>query len=196
VIRPRGSDHIGWLRAHPRLVSAWATVCVLAALPGCGTDGPLTADREPAAPLRAERESGRSAERAALAWWSALQARDHATVIRLLTPSARSGLDLPRTRSKIRGELGRWAEDTAAAALYTERSPGATTVFMRVDIGELVGRVMVKRNYMNLALPLVAGEGRWAIDNSAWLRSRVRAILENERWARQVRKIEAERAEP
>lgn len=190
------SDHVGRLQARVRLLLAWPAVYVLAALLGCGTDAPLTADREPVAPPRAESEARRSAERAALAWWRALQARDHATVVRLLTPSARSQLDLPRTRSKIRGALGRWAENTAPTVLYTERGLDAATVFMRVDVGELVGRVMVKRRPMNLALPLVAREGRWAIDNSAWLRSQVRTILESERLARQVREIEAERVEP
>jgi hypothetical protein len=180
VIRRRGS---------------WVAVCVLAALPGCGIDGPVTADRELVAAPHADSDRRRSPEGAALAWWRALQGRDPATVIGLLTPSARSRLDLPRTRSKIRGQLGRWAENTAPTVLYTERIPGAATVFMRVDIGELVGRVMVKRNSMNLALPLVPRKG-WMIDNAAWLRSRVRHIIANEQWAREVRRIQAERATP
>jgi hypothetical protein len=47
---------------------------------------------------------------------------------------------------------------------------------MRIETGELIGKVLKKRGSMLLALPLVAQGPRWAIDNSAWLRATAGAI--------------------
>ena len=145
-------------------------VCLLLALAACGSDLDSASDLSPPA---AEREPASAPGQAALDWWRALQARDAAGVIGLLTPTARGSLNVEQTRSRIGGSLGRWAEATVVDVLYSERSSNGVTVYMRVEAGELIGPTLSKRGIVMLALPFVARRGDWRIDNSAWLRLQV-----------------------
>ena len=159
-------------RLRPVLVA-----CAAALLAGCGAEPRQLRDPSPEAPPRSQLESRESPERIARAWWQALRARDTDAVLGQLTPSARRLLDRKQVVRAIEGSLGRWTKPTEATVLYTERSARAATVYMRIDQGELVGRVLVKRGGFMLALPLVLRDDRWLIDNSAWLRSQA-AVLE------------------
>jgi hypothetical protein len=145
-------------------------ICLVLALPGCGSDLNSSADRSPA---RAVQVPASAPARSALEWWRALQERDAAAVIGRLTPAARGSLNLEQTRLRIMGSLGRWAEATAVDVLYSERSADGATVYMRVEAGERIGPVLSMRGTLMLALPFVSRRGEWRIDNSAWLRLQV-----------------------
>jgi hypothetical protein len=124
------------------------------------------------------------AELAAVQWYRAIGDRDAAAVIDGLSESARRPLDADRARRQIDGSLGRWAGQTVATVLYSERRSGTTTVFMRIDGGQRVGEALVKRETLMLALPVVFDDGRRLVHDSAWLRFQVDAHQAVERSAR------------
>ena len=161
-------------------------VCLLLALAGCGSDLDSAGDR---LPVPAAQQPASAPERLALEWWRALQDRYPATVIGLLTTPARESLKAERTRARIRGSFGRWAEATTVDLLYSERHAEGVTVYMRVEAGELIGPVLSRRGTVMLALPFVSRQGEWGIDNSAWLR------LQVELWTAADRIRRAQRAE-
>jgi hypothetical protein len=163
-------------------------VCLLLALAGCGSDLDKAGDRSPAP---AAQQPGSAPDRLALEWWRALQDRDPATVIGLLTPPARDALNAERTSARIRGSFGRWAEATTVDLLYSERGAKGVTVYMRIEAGELIGPVLSRRGTVMLALPFVSRLGEWKIDNSAWLRLQVELWTAADRF-RRAQKAEAE----
>lgn len=142
----------------------------LAGLPACGADPRPAEHRVDVEPGRLEAQSRRSPEESVLGWWSALQARDSGAAVGLLTPAARRPVDPAATRSVLAGDFGDWLESTDPTVLYTERDRGSATVYMRIDVGEWIGSVHVSDSATQLALPVVRRNGRWLIDNSAWLR--------------------------
>ena len=163
-------------------------VGLLLTLAGCGSDLDSAADRSP---VSAAQQAASTPDRLALEWWRALQDRDPATVIGLLTTRARESLNAEQTRARIRGSFGRWAEATTVDLLYSERSAEGVTVFMRVEAGELIGPVLSRRGTVMLALPFVSQSGDWKIDNSAWLRLQVELWTAADR-IRRAQKAEAE----
>ena len=163
-------------------------VCLLLALAGCGSDLDSPADRSQ---VLAVQQPASAPDRLALEWWRALQERDPATVIGLLTAPARESLNAERTRARIRGSFGRWAQATTVDLLYSERSAEGVTVYMRVEAGELIGPVLSRRGTVMLALPFVSRLGEWKIDNSAWLRLQVELWTAADR-IRRAQKAEAE----
>lgn len=162
-------------------------VCLLLALAGCGSDLDWAGDPSPAP---AAQQPVSAPDRLALEWWRALQARDVATVIGLLTAPARRSLNAEQTSSRIRGSFGRWAEATTVDVLYSERSADGVTVYMRVEAGELIGPVLSRRGIVMLALPFVPRRGEWRIDNAAWLRLQVEVWTAADR-LRRTQKAEA-----
>jgi hypothetical protein len=108
-------------------------------------------------------------------WYRAIGDRDAAVVIDGLSETARRPLDADLARRQIEGSLGRWAAETAATVLYSERRRGTTTVFLRIDGGRPVGEAHVMRGTLMLALPVVFDDGRRLVDDSAWLRFQVDA---------------------
>lgn len=146
------------------------------------------------APPRPEaaRSEGRTpasvAKQAALRWYRALGDGDAAAVIGGLSDSARRPLDPDLARRQIEGTLGRWAGQTVATALYSERRAGTTTVFMRIEIGQRVGKTLIYRATRMLALPIVFDDGRPLVDDSAWLRFQVDAHAAVKRAARAAAK--------
>jgi hypothetical protein len=163
-------------------------VAALACLTGCGADPRPLEHRVVVEPGRLEAESRRSPERTVLAWWSTLQAREPDAAIGLLTPAARRPLDRAEFRSALRGGFGDWVEASAPRVLYTERQPGGATVYVRIDVGDWIGSVHVTEESTMLALPVVRRDGRWMIDNSAWLRVNSALHVALQRAARQERR--------
>jgi hypothetical protein len=155
----------------------------LAGVPGCGADPQPVEHRVDVEPGRLEAASRSSPKHSVLAWWSTLQARDVDAANGLLTPAARRLVDPAETRFVLSGDFGDWLEATAATVLYTERDRGSATVFMRMDSGEWIGSLHVTRESTKLALPVVHREGRWLIDNSAWLRVQTAAYAASQRAA-------------
>lgn len=120
-------------------------------------------------------DSRENPKQAALSWWSALRDGDPAAVTDGLTPAARSLLDVAATTGAVNGKLGRWARGTTAKVLYAEGSGARATVFMEVEGGHRIGDVVAKTGVLMLALPLLESNGRWRVDDSAWLRQQVKA---------------------
>jgi hypothetical protein len=137
-----------------------------------------TACGDSARPENSRGEDGRAlspAELAAVQWYRAIGDRDPAAVIDGLSDSARRPLDTDLAGRQIDGSLGRWAAQTVATVLYSERRRGTTTVFMRIDGSQPLGEALIKRGTLMLALPVVVDDGRRLVDDSAWLRVQVDA---------------------
>lgn len=160
----------------------------LACLPGCGADPRPVEHRVDVEPGRLEAQARRSPEESVLAWWSALQARDSDAAIGLLTPAAIRLVDPAETRSVLGGAFGDWLESTDPTVLYTERDRAGATVFMRIDVGEWIGSVHISDSSTKLALPVVRRNGRWLIDNSAWLRVQTASYAASQRAASRERR--------
>lgn len=114
-------------------------------------------------------------KRAALSWWAALRQGNAAAVTDGLTAAARRPLSPVATAAAVTGRLSRWARGTQGRVLYAEGSGSRVTVFMEVEGGHRIGRVVAKTGVLMLALPLVKSNGRWLVDDSAWLRYQVKA---------------------
>jgi hypothetical protein len=156
---------------------AAALALALAALAGCGPEDDLV-ERRPAIDERAASpELGASPGRAALSWWDAARARDTEALLAPLTPAARGTVPLGKLREAMDNGFGQFAEQSEANVLYTERSPGRATVYMRINGGHLVGSRLVKGGALNLALPLVSRDGSWLIENAAWLRGQAESYV-------------------
>lgn len=162
-----------------------------ALLGGCGTETDRVERRPSVTEPGSSPELGRSPVRTALAWWETLRARDPEAAVAQFTPAARRSLDLAKTRKAVTGDFGYFAESTEPHVLYTERDGDEVTAFMRIDGGQLVGPVVLKRGSLHLALPLVQRSGVWLIANSAWLRGTSDAWVELQD-ARLQRKREVE----
>jgi hypothetical protein len=149
-------------------------VVVVAALvtAGCGPEGDLVTTRPDIPPRASRAELGSSAARSALAWWDALRARDSEGLLAGLTPAARRTINLANLDKAIHGDFGRFGRASQANVLYTEHSPGHATVYLRIDGGIMVGTRLVRGGALMLALPFVARDGEWLIENAAWLRGR------------------------
>ncbi|MBA3263818.1 MAG: hypothetical protein H0T69_15345 [Thermoleophilaceae bacterium] len=158
---------------------AAAAVSVLGALAlvGCGPGGDLVERRPVIHEQASNAELGSSPGRTALAWWDSARARDTEALVARLTPAARRTIDLAKLREALSENFGRFAEGTEAHVLYTEREPGRATVYMRIDGGGLVGRVLVKGGGQMLALPFVESDGAWLIENAAWLRGQADSYI-------------------
>jgi hypothetical protein len=162
------------------VAAALLGLLALAFLPGCGAEPRAIEHRVDVDPGRLEAQSRRSPDHSVLAWWSALQARDSDAALGLLTPAARRLVDPAETRFVLSGDLGDWLGTTAPIVLYSERDRGSATVFLRIDVGEWIGSVHVSDSSTKLALPVVRRDGRWLIDNSAWLRVQTAAYAASE----------------
>lgn len=149
-----------------------------ALLAGCGRDLDEVERRPSVTEPGSSPELGRSPGATALAWWEALRARDPEAAVAQFTPHAKRTLDLTKTREAVTGDFGQFAESTEPHILYTERDGETVTVYMRIDGGQLVGPVVIKRGSLHLALPLVQRDGVWLVDNSAWLRGTADAWVE------------------
>ena len=159
---------------------------------GCGRDLEEVERRPVVTEPGSSPELGRSPGGTALAWWEALRARDPEGAVAQFTPAAKRTLDLAKTRKAVTGDFGHFAESTEPHVLYTERDGGTVTVYMRIDGGQLVGPVVLKRGSLHLALPLVQRGGVWLIDNSAWLRGTADAWVElQDARLQRVREFEA-----
>jgi hypothetical protein len=137
--------------------------------------GPAPSERGGDSPRPEGGADLRPAEVAALQWYRALGDRDAAAVIDGLSDSARRPLDEDLARRQIAWSLGRWAGETVATVLYSERRAGTTTVFMRIQGGQRIGPTLINRRTLMLALPIVSDDGRRLVDDSAWLRFQVDA---------------------
>jgi hypothetical protein len=147
-------------------------VLAVLAVAGCGPEGDLVTSNPDIPPPASSAELGSSAARTALGWWDALRAQDSEALLAGLTPAARRTINLDNLDQAIHEDLGEWARASHANVLYTEHSPGHATVYMRVDGGLLVNSRLVRGGATMLALPFVARDGVWLIDNAAWLRGR------------------------
>jgi hypothetical protein len=161
-----------------RRACALVAVGAVLAIVGCGADSdPEDAQTRPPPAAGA----GTGAERAAVAWWNALRYQQADRLIGMLTPAARRGVDVAATRRVVVNRFGSWAGPTQATPLYWERTGHGIKVYMRIDGGNYVGRVLVKRGAIMLALPLVERDHRWLVDDSAWLREQVIEYVHLER---------------
>jgi hypothetical protein len=153
-------------------VRACALLVALAALAlvGCGPKGDLVKSRPALAEIQASPPLGATPAQTALSWWNTLRARDPEAALSRLTPAARRGIDLAQLHRTMANRLGNLAEHTEATVLYTEHARGRATVYMRLDGGPLVGSRLIRGGATMLALPLVARDGAWLIENAAWLR--------------------------
>lgn len=114
---------------------------------------------------------------ALLDWVAAMRRGDEAAVRTGLTPAAAEGIDLRTLRAALAGDLARYARAAELRVLYTERAPGRVNVYFTIDAGELVGDTLIRTSSVQLvALPLVRDRGRWRVDSSAWLDSRIAAL--------------------
>lgn len=149
-----------------------ALVVALAALAlvGCGPKGDLVKSRPALAEIQASPPLGATPAQTALSWWNTLRARDAEAAVSRLTPAARRSIDLAQLNRTLNDRLGNMAEHTEAIVLYTEHTRGHATVYMRLEGGPLVGSRLVKGGVTMLALPFVARDGAWLIENAAWLR--------------------------
>lgn len=154
-----------------------ALLLALAALAGCGPEDDLVEPRPVIGERASSPELGASPGRAALGWWDAARARDTEALLAPLTPAARGTIPLGKLREAVDGGFGLFAEQSEANVLYTERRPSHATVYMRIDGGHLVGSKLVRGGALTLALPFVARDGGWLIENAAWLRGQAESYV-------------------
>jgi hypothetical protein len=161
-------------------------VVIMLVLASCGPEGDLVQSRPVISHSAGAPELGSSPARTALQWWAGLRARDAEAVVAGLTPTARRTVDMPELRQALRGRFGQGAEGWQANVLYTERRADRATVYMRIDGGLLVGSRLIEGGAQMLALPLVARDGAWLIENATWLNGSVSSSVAIEKFNEQL----------
>jgi hypothetical protein len=156
-------------------------------LAGCGPEGGVVEPPPEVSGQGVAHELGSSPAQTALHWWESLRARDAEAAVAGLIPAARRTVDMPLLRKSLRGPFGHFAEESEATVLYTERRAARATVYMRVDLGGLLGPTRLKSAAIMLALPFVARDGAWLIENSAWLRGQAASFIAIEQFNRRLR---------
>ncbi len=155
---------------------------------GLGAAGCTTEDADPSAALQPTPGAASHAPARAVAdWFGAMGRGDAGAVSAGFTPTARTRIEARELRAAVSGDLGRYARAAGLEVLYQERAGDRINVFFTIETGELVGDTLIKSSSAQMvALPLVRGNGRWLIDNSAWLESEIARLA-------RVRKTRTER---
>jgi hypothetical protein len=159
--------------------SAFAILIIATALSGCGNSpdpaGPVSAKitRESLqllTPAEVDAQARKTPFRALLEWWRLVQYRDAAGSVRYFTPAARRAIGRGGAGygATVYNDFGPWLQHVRPRLLRTETNGNETTLFLVLDIKEVLSPSVVRKRQEFVAIPMTRVHGRWLIADATF----------------------------
>jgi hypothetical protein len=170
---------------------AFAILIIAVALSGCGDSpdpaGPVSAKitRESLqllTPAEVHAQAPKTPFRALLEWWRLVQYRDAAGALSYFGSTARRAVAASNAgyASSIYNDVGPWLQHVKPRLLRTETNGNETTLFLALEIKEVLSPSVVRTREEFVAIPMTRERGRWRIADATF-------YLENAQRLRQQR---------
>lgn len=157
------------------LRSALVTLSVAAALAGCGSKDPAAEvsakiyreSLQLITPAEIQQQPPQTPFRALLEWWRLVQYRDASGASRYFTAEARRSAG-PRFASTVYNDFGPWLQHVRPTLSRTEATPPTITVFLGLNIREVLSPSVVRDRKEIIAIPMQRVKGKWRIADATF----------------------------